>query len=308
MPGDLSSHGILPVVVLTGPTAVGKTAISIELAKKMDAEIVSADSRQIYRHMNIGTAKPTEKEQQGIVHHFIDYILPDEKFSAGSFGNEARIRITELRRNNRNVVVTGGSGLYLRALLYGMVSFDLKDDSIREDLKNQLKLEGLQKLYETLQIVDPAFAEQLSPNDTQRILRGLEVFQMSGEKLSDLQKEEETPAPFPYIQIGLNMDRTILYQRINQRVEHMFEIGLIDEVQDLIARGYLNTNALNAVGYKEVIQYLNKEISYQQMVELTQRNSRRYAKRQFTWFRKDTNIHWLDLPDENIVEKITALI
>ena len=295
---------MLPVVVIVGPTAVGKTAVSLALAKEINAEIVSADSRQIYKFMNIGTAKPTEQERQGIKHHFIDYIGPDESFSSGAYGNKAREIIKELHSKNKNVIVVGGSGLYIRALLYGMVSFDQKDEMIRQNLKQHLELDGLSKLYLELQKVDPELAQQLSENDSQRILRGLEVFQMSGEKLSSLQKETETPAPFPYVQIGLNMNRAVLYQRINKRVEKMFEQGMIKEVEELMEKGYTQTNAMNAVGYKEVMQYLNKEITNQEMVELIQRNTRRYAKRQFTWFRKDENINWFNLPDDDVVLKI----
>ena len=304
MPENSNKSTLYPVIVIVGPTAVGKTDISIDLARKLNAEIVSADSRQIYKYMDIGTAKPGLQERHIIPHHFIDYIDPSENFSSGTYGNKARALIEQLRSNQKNVIVVGGSGLYIRALLYGMVSFDQKDENIRKDLRLRLEKEGLAALYNELKKVDPELASQLSENDTQRILRGLEVFRMSAEKLSDLQKEKEIPAPFPYYQVGMTMDRAKLYKRINKRVEHMFELGLTDEVKKLLDKGFAGSNALNAVGYKEVVQYLNNEISYQQMLDLIQRNSRRYAKRQFTWFRKDNTIHWFELPDQHIVLKI----
>lgn len=307
-PEDLNSSDLMPVIVITGPTAVGKTKISVDLALRINADIVSADSRQIYKYMDIGTDKPTFVEKQGVKHHFLDYILPDEIFSAGEFGNKARDVIKKLRSEKRNVVVAGGSGLYIRALLYGMISFDQKDEKIRKELNLRLQKDGLAKLYNELTMVDPELAERLSENDTQRILRGLEVFRMSGERLSALQKAEEIPASFSYVQIGLNMDRSKLYTRINKRVENMFELGLIDEVKRLIKGGYAKSNAMNSVGYKEVIQYFNKKITYPEMVALIQRNTRRYAKRQLTWFRKDQSIHWFDLPDEGIVDKIIKLL
>jgi tRNA dimethylallyltransferase len=304
LPENSNKSVLYPVSVIVGPTAVGKTRIAIEIARELNAEIVSADSRQIYKLMNIGTAKPGKQERQGIRHHFMDYVSPGQNFSAGEYGKKARLLIAELRSANKNIVVVGGSGLYIRALLYGMISFDQKDEIIRRDLKKQLKETGLSVLYKELEKVDPELAGQLSPNDTQRILRGLEVYRMSGEKLSSLQRENETAAAFPYIQIGLTMERAQLYQRINKRVEQMFAQGLIEEVKTLLHKGFAETNAMNAVGYKEVVQYLKQQLNYQQMMELIKRNSRRYAKRQFTWFRKDESIHWFELPDEKIIEKI----
>ncbi|KAA3617274.1 MAG: tRNA (adenosine(37)-N6)-dimethylallyltransferase MiaA [Calditrichaeota bacterium] len=289
---------LLPVIVIVGPTAVGKTSLSLKLAQKYNAEIVSADSRQIYTSMDIGTAKPTVKEMAGITHHFIDFTNPGTEFSAGEFGIKAREKILEIRKDNKNVIVVGGSGLYIRALLYGMIKFDQKDDSVREELTKRLKSEGLAKLYSELEKVDPELANRFSVNDTQRILRGLEVFLISGKKLSDLQKENEIPAPFDFIQIGILMDREELYQRINKRVDEMIKSGLEDEVKKLLTKGYDKTNALNAVGYKEVVSYINNEISFDEMVELIKRNTRRFAKRQMTWFNKDKNIIWLKAPVE----------
>lgn len=304
----LSNFPLFPVIIIVGPTAVGKTKLSIQLAKEINAAIVSADSRQIYIGMDIGTAKPSIKERQGIKHYFIDYISPAENFSAGTYGNEARNVIEKLRGQGKNVIVVSGSGLYIQALLYGMVTFNKKDDQIRLNLKTRVELAGIEKLYQELKEVDPELASRLSKNDTQRILRGLEVFQISGEKLSQMQKKEEAPASFPYLQIGLNRDRQKLYGDINRRVEQMFEAGLINEVNGLLEAGYGDTNALNAVGYKEVVQLLKKETDEDKAIELIQRNSRRYAKRQLTWFRKDKSIRWFSLPDKEIVKKILEII
>ncbi len=306
MQEGLNKSALLPVIIIVGPTAIGKTSLAIKLAKEIKAEIISADSRQIFKGLDIGTAKPTMDEREQINHHFIDYILPAESFSAGAFGKAARTIIEKLRNENKNVVVAGGSGLYIQALLYGMVSFEKTDDKIRGQLKSRLKNEGLKNLYLELKEIDPELAVRLSENDTQRILRGLEVFQMCGEKLSAIQKNEEVRAAFPYVQIGLSGNRQKLYDEINKRVEQMFQAGLVDEVKKLIAAGYGETNALNAVGYKEIVQLLNGKIDKDRAIELIQRNSRRYAKRQFTWFRKDENIKWFDLPDHEIIKKIIS--
>jgi tRNA dimethylallyltransferase len=303
-----NKNPLYPVIVISGPTASGKTSLSMNLARLINAEIVSADSRQIYKGMDIGTAKPTAWEMQEIKHHFIDIIAPGEQFSAGEYGKAAREKITALRQQNKNVVVAGGSGLYIRALLYGFISVQNKNELIRKKLNNRLQKEGLEILYRELCAVDADLADRLSPNDTQRILRGLEVFLISGEKLSELQKMEETAAPFKYIQFGLQLNRAVLYERINLRVLKMINDGLIDEVKKLVEIGYAQTNALNAVGYKEVIQFLNGEISKEQMIDIIARNSRRYAKRQLTWFKKDRSIIWLAAEDETNEAKILKQI
>ncbi len=284
---------LIPVIVVVGPTAIGKTKLSIELAKKYNAEIVSADSRQIYKFMDIGTAKPSLNEMAGIPHHFIDYINPGQDFSAGDFGNIARKKIIQIRNSNKNVIVVGGSGLYIRSLLYGMISFDQKDAKIRQELTARLNHEGLQKLYLELKKIDPELAARFSENDTQRILRGLEVFLISGQQLSQLQKAKVSPAPFKFIQIGINRDRIELYEKINNRVDGMLQSGLVKEVKELLAKGYSEKNALNAVGYKEVISFFKGEVTNEKMVELIKRNTRRFAKRQLTWFRKDLSINWI---------------
>ena len=243
--------------------------------------------------MDIGTAKPTIKEMAGVPHHFIDFIAPGDQFSAGDFGKLAREKILQIRNNKRNVVVVGGSGLYIRSLLYGMTSFNQTDEKVRLELAERLKVEGLPKLYLELKTIDPELANRFSENDTQRILRGLEVFLISGQKLSQWQKEPGVPAPFGYIQIGLTMDRAKLYEKINKRVDAMLQAGLVNEVKGLLNKGFSKTNALNAVGYREAINFISGAITFERMVELIKRNSRRFAKRQMTWFKKDETIHWI---------------
>ncbi len=310
MPDGLNNQKkIRPVIVIVGPTAIGKTALSIQLAHVYDAEIVSADSRQIYKYMDIGTAKPTLQDMDEIPHHFLDILEPGSDFSSGTYGKQAREKIISLQKKDKNVIVVGGSGLYIKALLFGMISFDKKDDSIRTELVNRLSKEGLPKLYAELQKVDPELANRFSVKDTQRILRGLEVFLISGKRLSELQKEEEIPAPFKFVQIGLEMDRAKLYERINKRVDIMLEAGLVDEVKTLLAKGFDKTNALNAVGYKEVIDYLSGECDFDRMSELIKQNTRRFAKRQLTWFRKDKSINWQSMQvGTPIFNKIADLI
>lgn len=283
-------------LILSGPTGVGKTAVSIEIAKIVPCEIVSADSRQIYRFMDIGTSKPAEEVLQSIPHHFINILNPDEDYSAGQYANEARIVIERIFKQGNLPLVVGGSGLYIRALLEGFFGDDFRDDSIREQLQARLQKEGADPLYAELQKVDPDAAGQIHPNNTKRILRSLEVYNITGKPMSEIQKSKEDPAYFEWIKFGLNMDREKLYNRINQRVDQMFKSGFVHEVQTLLKKGYSpKLNSLNSVGYKEVIRFLQNEINLERCIEIVKQNTRRYAKRQLTWFRKESDIHWVQL-------------
>jgi len=284
----------IPVIFILGPTAVGKTQLSIALAKKIDAEIISADSRQVYKYMDIGTAKPSLDEQNGIPHHLLDKAFPDQLYNAGKFASDANEIIKYLRLRNKNAIVSGGTGLYIKALVDGLIPVDFSNESIRNDLEKRFLDEGLNKLYKSLEQLDPLLAKQLNPNDKQRILRGLEVVLSTGRPLSEWHKMPTTKTEFAYKMFGLSLDRDQLYHRINQRVDRMLQVGLIDEVDRLLQMGYSKSHALNAVGYKELIAFRAGEISYNEMVELIKRNSRRYAKRQLTWFRKDQRIQWID--------------
>jgi len=242
MPGNVQS---LPVIVIVGPTAAGKTAVAIALAQGIDAEIISADSRQFYRWLDIGTAKPSARERRQVPHHFVDFLPPEAEYSAGEFSRQARQRIAELRRQGKNVVVVGGSGMYIQALLDGFFAPQARDKALQKQLKRRVLAEGSERLYAELQRIDPERAAQLHPNDAHRIVRALEVFYATGQKFSDLQRQPRVPADFEFRQFGLEWPRPHLYARIERRVDAMLEQGLEREVRALLARGvHPETNAL----------------------------------------------------------------
>lgn len=283
-------------LIVAGPTGVGKTAVSVEIAKRIPCEIVSADSRQIYRFMDIGTSKPSEAVLQSIPHHFISILNPDKVYSAGQYSNEARESIMQIFERRKLPLVVGGSGLYIRALLEGFFGDDFRDDSIREQLQTRLQEKGAKALYAELQEADPQGAARIHPNNTKRILRSLEVYHITGKPMSEVQKTGKDTANFNWIKFGLIIHREKLYARINQRVDQMFETGFIAEVRGLLKKGYSpKLNSLNSVGYKEVIRFLQNEINLGRCIELVKQNTRRYAKRQLTWFRKESDIYWVRL-------------
>jgi len=297
------------VILIVGPTAVGKTYLSLKLAYQNGGEIVSADSRQIYKFMNIGTAKPTLEERASIPHHFIDIKYPDEYYSAGRYGKEARLEIKEIQKKGKLPIVVGGSGLYIKALVDGFFDAEVADAQIKKKLNEQLKLNGLARLYEQLLRVDPTLASKISPNDTQRILRGLEVWEITGTPLSQLQQETRKQADFNPVIYGLTMERQQLYRIIEERVDRMIQQGLIEEVQELIKQGYSdNLNSLQTVGYKEVFDYLKNKYTYFQMIDMIKQKSRNYAKRQMTWFRKEQRITWFAVEDKSDFKKISRQI
>lgn len=298
------------VLVLVGPTGVGKTSVSIQIANRLNCEIVSADSRQIYRFMDIGTSKPSREILEKIPHHFINVLNPDEDYSAGQYANEAREVIGQIRERVKIPLVVGGSGLYIRALLSGFFGEDYRNESIRLKLNERLKAEGASSLYSELQRVDPQSAAQTHPNNVKRILRSLEVYHITGRTMSEIQKSTEDPAPFPWIKFGLIMKREDLYDRINRRVDEMFKEGLIGEVQNLLKNGYSpKLNSLNSVGYKEVIEYLNGNTDLEDCVSLVKQNTRRYAKRQLTWFRREPKVRWVAIENpENFASEIAQKI
>lgn len=281
----------IPFII--GPTAVGKTALSVELARRFPVEIISADSRQVFRYMDIGTAKVSLSIRREIPHHFIDIINPDEYFSAGMFFQQARQTIEEILGRNKIPLVVGGSGLYIQALIHGFFSADIKNKQIRVKLEKELAENGLERLYQRLKRYDPEYARKISSNDKQRILRSLEVHEITGIAFSEWHKKGKQEAYFNADQIGLQMPRDLLYDRINERVDLMFEQGLVAEVETLLQKGYSSgLNAMNTVGYKEVCAYLQGEISLDEAKTRIKRNSRRYAKRQITWFGRDATILW----------------
>ena len=297
------------VPVIVGPTAVGKTALSLDLAGRLNAEIVSADSRQVYRYLDIGTAKPTPEERARAPHHFIDVRDPDEYYSAGEYGREARAAIEEMLGQGRLPIVVGGSGFYLRALFEGLFEPRISDPEVKERIRERIRRQGLAAVYEELRRVDAESAGRIHPNDEQRIVRALEVYEISGQPMSAFFKEKPRPAGFRGVWIGLSRERAELYRLIDTRVDRMFEQGLEDEVRALLQRGYPpDLNALRTVGYREVIDYLQGRVDLERAVELVKRNSRRYAKRQLTWFRRDNRIHWIPAGETALDEVFEILL
>lgn len=286
------------VIAIVGPTASGKTNVSIQLAKIINAEIVSCDSRQIYKYIPIATCAPTQAELGEVKHHFINELKPEEEFNAGLFARLAKERIGEIHRRGKRVVITGGSGLYLKALIDGFFEADIKDKTLRDKLNLRLEKEGKEKMFEELRKVDPESAEKMDAEKPRRVLRALEVFYGTGRRISELQKENVKP-DFSCMQIGILYGRDILYNRINERVDGMIINGLLDEIRRIQKKGYhpKTHNSLNTVGIKEVFRFFENEIKRDDMVYQIKQNTRQYAKRQMTWFRKDKRIKWLDMDE-----------
>jgi tRNA dimethylallyltransferase len=285
------------VPILVGPTAVGKTELSISLALDLGAEIISADSRQIYRFLDIGTAKPTLRERSRVPHHLIDVRDPDEYYSAADFAREALALIRSLHARGRRFLLVGGSGLYLRALTRGLFDSPPRDSARRERLLREVGREGIAGLHRRLRVVDPASAGRLDPGDTQRIIRALEVWELTGQSISDLQRTRTTPPrDLDPLYLGLRRPRGELNRRIDQRVEGMIAAGLVDEVRGIMARGYSPTlNSLRTVGYREILSHLAGRFDLREAIRLIKRNSRQYAKRQMTWFAKEGGVEWTEI-------------
>lgn len=290
------------VYFVVGPTAVGKTSFAIQLAKHLDAEIISADSRQFYREMNIGTATPSVEELRQVKHHFIANLSIHQAYNVSSFEQDALALLEELFQSNDSVVVVGGSGLYLDALAYGIDDLPDASQKLRMDLKQLYDNEGIEALQTQLEKLDPVFYTQIDKQNPKRLLRALEVCLATGKPYSDLRIGEKKKRNFNIRWIGLEQDREQLNKRINLRVDLMLEAGLLEEVKQLYPHKALN--ALNTVGYKEFFLWLNGEESFDWAVEKVKTNSRRYAKRQMTWFRKNEDIQWFkvsDLPEFSIL-------
>ncbi len=297
------------VVVIIGPTAVGKTELSIKLAKKLNAEIISGDSMQIYRGMDIGTAKITEEEMDGVVHHLIDIKNPDESFSVAEFQKLVREKMRDITSRGKLPMIVGGTGLYIQAALYDYEFTKEKANStVRTRLEERLELEGAEVLHSELQKVDPLSAERIHMNNTRRVIRALEVYETTGTLFSEHVDEEKHELLYNAVFIGLTMEREQLYARINKRVDMMMGKGLLKEVSDLIQRG-INKEAqsVQAIGYKELYDFAEGRTSLDEAVELLKRNSRRYAKRQLTWFRNRLPIQWFDMTDARPSEKFAEI-
>ncbi|MFH1335917.1 MAG: tRNA (adenosine(37)-N6)-dimethylallyltransferase MiaA [Candidatus Zixiibacteriota bacterium] len=298
------------MLVILGPTCVGKTQVSLKLADILKGEIISFDSRQIYQFMDIGTAKPTKEEREKIHHHLIDVIPPDQKFSAADYSKKAREIITQIFEKGKQPIAVGGSGLYLKALIKGFFQGPPADQGIRERLKREAQTSGEISLFDRLKKIDPQAAERIHPHDLVRIVRALEIYELTGKPITDCQQEGQyEPYPTSFIKIGLSLDMRVLYERINQRVEEMVEQGLLEEVKNLKEIwDVLELKAFKTVGYREMILYLNGDLDFKGAIEKIKTNTRHYAKRQMTWFRKDKEITWLDATDKNLIGKILDLL
>lgn len=286
------------VIAVVGPTASGKTEISVRLAEILSGEVVSADSRLIYRDFNIGTAKPDSHEMRGIPHHMIDIASPQNTYTVGGYKKEAGEKIEEVLGRNKVPIVAGGTGFYVKALLEGLDIPEIEPDhDFRREMKKLADIKGNEALYGTLKHFDPVSAEKLHPNDTFRIIRALEVRHVTGQRMSEIQTM--SPPPYKVLYVGLNTrDRNVLYERINQRALTMMEKGLVEEVKNLIIRYGRTASLLKTLGYKEICEYFDGVYSLDEAVEKIQKNTRNFAKRQLTWFRGNKNIHWFYI-DEN---------
>ncbi len=298
---------LLPLVVIVGPTAVGKTEVSIKIAKKINGEIISGDSMQVYKYMDIGTGKPSKEEMNGVPHYMIDIISPAEEFNVAKFQQMVEQYIVEINERGKIPLLVGGTGLYIRSVIdYYDFSPPGGDPAKREEFLKLARRYGNEHLVKLLQDVDPASVEKIHPNDTRRMVRALEVFHTVGRPISDFQyHSERMPPKYNLAYFGLTMNRQELYRKIEQRVEIMLSRGLVDEVKKLVEMGYGPQNtALQALGYKEIVNYLNGRQSLEESVKLIKRDTRRFAKRQVTWFKKDERIKWKNVESPISLEEI----
>lgn len=294
------------LIIITGPTGIGKTELSLELAKKYKGEIISCDSMQIYKKLNIGTAK-IDLNETSIPHHMIDIVEPSDNFTVADFKNSAKKIIIDINKRGGLPFLVGGTGLYINSLVYNLDFTETEPDyDYREKLRSLLEKEGSEFLYKKLKEKDKSMAEKIHQNNGQRIIRALEILK-SGKKKGDNFREENKD--YNLIYLGLNMDRAKLYEKINQRVDKMVDLGLVDEVKNLLDDGLdKNSQSLKAIGYKEVISYIDGDIDFDEMVDLIKKNSRHYAKRQLTWFRRDDRIKWFDRESDRLLSDIESYI
>ncbi|MGZ3865916.1 MAG: tRNA (adenosine(37)-N6)-dimethylallyltransferase MiaA [Bacteroidia bacterium] len=291
------------LLIIAGPTAVGKTALSIQLAGHFNTEIISADSRQIYKEFSIGTAKPSAEEQQGIKHHFIDHISISQNYTAGDFEREVISKLDELFKTHDLVIMCGGSGLFIDAVCNGFDEGLVSDAETKKEINEEYETKGLKWLQDEVQKHDPVYFNSADTNNPHRLMRALEVIRLSGLPFSDFRKNKKAIRNFEPIKILINEDREVLYDKINRRVDIMMENGLLEETKKVYP--HKNLNALNTVGYKELFEFLDKRISLEKAVELIKQHSRNYAKRQLTWFRKNSDYEVFGPADH---EKIKAYV
>lgn len=301
------------LVVIIGPTAVGKTKLSIEIAHRLNGEIISGDSMQIYKGMDIGTAKITKEEMEGIPHHLIDIKEPDDDYSVAEFQETVRPLIDEIADKNKMPMIVGGTGLYIQSVLFDyQFTESPSDPDFRKRLELELHQKGEQAIHQLLAQVDPESAKKIHPNNTRRVIRALEIFHCTNITMDEHLKQQENKLLYDVALIGLTMDRDVLYQRINHRVDIMVNSGLIHEVKNLYDLGLRNTQSIKAIGYKEIYDYFDGKVSFDEALNQLKQNSRRYAKRQLTWFRNKMDVKWFDmtppLNHEQMVDEIFSYI
>ena len=297
------------VIVIVGPTCSGKTGLALLLAEMLGSEIISADSRQIYKLLDIGTAKPIDSELKKIKHYFIDTLDPSDDFNASKFEKEAEAIIKHLHSKNKIPIVVGGSGLYIKALIDGIAETAESDITLKNGLLELRKKFGNEYLFNELKKVDPLSAEKMLPQNWKRVIRALEVFRLTGKPISSHHTNQKKKNHLKYFQFGILWEREILNKRIENRVDEMIKAGLVEEVNNILLKGYSkNHNALNTVGYKEIMEHLDGKFSIERAIELIKRNTRRYAKRQMTWFRADKRIKWFDINEISEFDQIAQEI
>ena len=291
------------VIVIVGPTASGKTATSIRVAKELNGEIISADSMQIYKDMNIGTAKPTFEEMDGIKHYLIDVVSPDEEFNVAKYKDMAETAIEEILAKEKVPIVVGGTGLYVNTLVDAIEFADIGEDiEYRNEMLKRAKAEGAKVIHDELASIDKDAANSIDVNNVRRVIRALEIYKLTGKTKTELDMESRKEVKYDYKMYGVDWPRDVLYERIEKRVDIMLDDGLVDEVKSLMEKYEFSKTAIQGLGYKEVVEFLNGVISYDEMVQKLKMETRRYAKRQLTWFRRDKRICWCNV--DEIAEKI----
>ena len=303
---------LIDVIAIVGPTASGKTALSVKLAKKVDGEIINGDAMQVYRGLDIGTAKITEDEKQGIRHHLFDCKDPDESFSAAEYQTVVRQAIADISRRGKQPIIVGGTGLYIQSVLFDYrFTEEAADASVRARLERELQVDGgAERLYSRLQELDPKSADKIHINNHRRLVRALEIMEVTGTTKNNLEQNQGHEPMYNHLIVGLEVERKLLYERISERVDKMMDAGLLEEARTLWDDGIRNVQSVQAIGYKELFLYFNKEIPLEDAVELIKKNTRNYAKRQMTYFRNKMGITWFDAMEEkeNVVEGILTIM
>ena len=292
----MTNNSGLKVIVIAGPTASGKTSLGVELALALGGEIVNADSMQVYRGMDIGTAKPTPEEQKGVAHHLMDVVDPDEEYNAAMYRSMALPIITDILSRRKMCFVVGGTGLYIKALVHGLFEVGASDPRIRIRLKEEAQICGSNFLHERLNRKDPDSAKKIHPNDAYRIIRALEVHESTGKTMAELHREHSfKDNSFDFLKIGLHINRDILYDRINRRVDAMIDTGLVGEVTELLEMGYTpHLKSMQSIGYRHMVDFIQGRCEWDETIRTLKRDTRRYAKRQLTWFKADPDIIWAE--------------